>query len=230
MPTAQKIINSALRKLGALGVGESPNAQESGECLTSLNQMLETWRGERLMSYAVQTVTKAITASTSAVTIGSGAQWNIERPVKLVNASWQVGGVNYPLDATTTWEEFQSYATNTTGAPEAVYYEAAYPLGILHIAPIPSADGTLVLGIPTVLEAFASLSDDNSLPPGYERAYAYNLALELAPEYQLTPSDLVKETARTAKTILKRNALVINELRADPGLPGTSGHFDISQG
>jgi hypothetical protein len=62
-------------------------------------------------------------------------------------------------------------------------YTATYPYGELRFFPVPTQDLTLVLTQWAQFERFESLGSDIDLPPGYELAIVYNLALELAPIY-----------------------------------------------
>jgi hypothetical protein len=50
----------------------------------------------------------------------------------------------------------------------------------------------------------ATLSTDLFFPPGYMRAFAYNLAMEIAPEFGVEPSPQVQRIAMTSKRNLKR--------------------------
>ncbi len=50
----------------------------------------------------------------------------------------------------------------------------------------------------------ATLETQLHFPPGYMRAFAYNLAMELAPEYGIEPSAQVTRIAMTSKRNLKR--------------------------
>jgi hypothetical protein len=50
----------------------------------------------------------------------------------------------------------------------------------------------------------AALDTVLHFPPGYMRAFAYNLAMEMAPEYGIEPSQQVTRIAMTSKRNLKR--------------------------
>jgi hypothetical protein len=50
----------------------------------------------------------------------------------------------------------------------------------------------------------ALLSTELFFPPGYMRAFAYNLAIEMAPEFGVEPSPQVQRIAMTSKRNLKR--------------------------
>jgi hypothetical protein len=50
----------------------------------------------------------------------------------------------------------------------------------------------------------ATLATQMLFPPGYLRAFTYNLAMEIAPEYGVEPSSQVQRIAMTSKRNLKR--------------------------
>jgi hypothetical protein len=50
----------------------------------------------------------------------------------------------------------------------------------------------------------ATLATILYFPPGYLRAFTYNLAMELSPEFGIEPSQQVKRIAMTSKRDLKR--------------------------
>jgi hypothetical protein len=50
----------------------------------------------------------------------------------------------------------------------------------------------------------ATLATSLFFPPGYLRAFAYNLAMEIAPEFGVEPSPQVQRIAMTSKRNLKR--------------------------
>jgi hypothetical protein len=54
------------------------------------------------------------------------------------------------------------------------------------------------------LDQVANLSTVLYYPPGYLRAFTYNLAMEIAPEFGVEPSPQVKRIAMTSKRDLKR--------------------------
>ena len=54
------------------------------------------------------------------------------------------------------------------------------------------------------LDRAADLSTAMYYPPGYLRAFTYNLAMEIAPEFGVEPSPQVTRIAMTSKRDLKR--------------------------
>jgi hypothetical protein len=68
------------------------------------------------------------------------------------------------------------------------------------------------------IDQFTDVNADIVLPPGYEKALRYNLALEMAPEYGKNPSEIVVAGALTAKAAIKSFNLKPVLMQADNAL------------
>jgi hypothetical protein len=175
-----------MRLAGVIGKGETPDSDESADGLTALNAMLDSWRLERLMVYQIVQGSYTWASSTTSRTIGSGGNFNASRPVRIESAFFRDSSSNdYELAVLRTREEYDSITIkSTTGTqPQWLFYDPAYPLGVLYAYPISTAQWTLLLNTWQSLQSFSALTTDLALPPGYERAIAYGLAMEIAPEY-----------------------------------------------
>jgi hypothetical protein len=69
-----------------------------------------------------------------------------------------------------------------------------------------------------------------NLPPGYERALKYALAIELAPEFGKSASPEIVAIANNAKAAIKRNNLQSVELKCDPAILPHHCGYDIWNG
>jgi len=205
MATAQSLIDRAMRLVGALESGESPTADETTDVLYALNTMLESWRLERLMVYAAVDTTKALVSGDASYTIGTGENIDVERPIKIENAYVTDSDTDIPITIITkrSWDAISDKTVEST-YPQYLYYEESYPNGVIHLWPVPTSTNVLTLSLWTVLGAIASAATTVSLPPGYERALAYNLAVEIAPEFQVQVSDVVASIALNSKAAIKR--------------------------
>lgn len=229
MATGQTIINSALRKLGALGVGETPDATESAECLSTLNALLDSLSIEPGIIWAEQSITKAVSAALATMTIGSGATWDTTRPVKIISAQW-IDSANNPYDISVDvpLSEFLRLSkVATTGTPTILNYEPTVASGTLKWYPTPSENGTMRLVVWVSPQTGISLSTTLVMPPGYERMLVYELTKELAPDYEITLSPLVLQQAAEAKAAIRRANAHIPLLTIPPFLPGTRGRMNI---
>jgi hypothetical protein len=98
--------------------------------------------------------------------------------------------------------------------------------------PIPSGVGNITLYIPQSVQQFTSLNQTIALPPGYRRALAYNLAIEVAAEFDVTPSQVVVAVAIDSKNQIMNANLRLNKLKCDPAMTQRHGtnRFNIFVG
>ena len=227
MATVADIIRGAFRVLGVLASGETPSAAEQADALETLNDMLDSWAGERLALFASLRSTYTLTPSLSPHTIGTSGTFNTTRPVRIDAASIVSGGSETPIAllSDSQWQALQG--KTSVGTPAALWVEGAYPLMKLHFHPIPTAAETLVLYTWQQLGRFASTATTFDMPPGYARAIRFNLAKELAPEYGVQMSGEAVSVADESKATLKRLHVRPNLLRAD-GVTG--GGFNLITG
>ena len=185
MGTANQIITDALKKLGVWQKGETIDADEGADGLRALNLMIDSWSNEDLMLYQQVQRTKALTSSDGQYTIGDSGDIDTTRPVRIATAYVQdSGGNDWPIKIINA-AQWASISLKTVDGtyPSYLYYRPDYPLGVINLYPEPSSGLTLYLECWDQITQFASGVTSASLPPGYERALIYNLAIELAPEY-----------------------------------------------
>lgn len=185
MATVQDLITSALRKIGVLAAGETPNSDENTDALASLNNLLESWSAQEAMVYNIVNFQHALTANTQSYTIGTGGTFNTPRPLKIERAGI-IGSDTLRHDmnivGAKAWAAIEE--KSLTGIlPKVLYNDNAFPLATLNVWPKPSGTPTLDLYIWQQLTAFATVGDTINLPPPYFRALAFQLAIDLAPEY-----------------------------------------------
>lgn len=225
MATAQTIIDRACRLLGTVSSGSSATAAESADALVALNAMLESWQLDKLMVYAVQDKTYTL-AGSGAITLGAAGNITT-RPDKIESAFVRSGDSDYPLtERDLDWWVGVTDKTVTGDIPTDFYYEGSYPQGVMNLYPVPSAANVLHVLMWVPFTAFAAVGTSVSLPPGYERALSYNLAIEMAPEFERQPSALVVKGAAESKAAIKKaNSKPISSVSEI----GSMGHsrFDI---
>lgn len=218
--TVAELIRNAFRTLGVLAAEETPSAAEESDALVTLNDLLDSWAGERLALFATLRSTHTLTPSLAPHTIGTGGTFNTTRPVRIERASTVSFGSETPLDLLTDAEWQSTQGKSSVGTPNALWVENSYPLMKLHFIPIPNAADSLVLYTWQQLGRFASTAADFDLPPGYARALRYNLALELAPEYGVSLGAEAARIADESKGTVKRLNQQPSYLRSDPALLG----------
>lgn len=204
MATGQTLVNRSLRLLGIIGSGTSPTADESADALTAINAMIDSWRNDRLMAYALQDESLTMVASQSSYTIGTGGNLNTTRPVSIEGAFMRSSGVDYPVRVIDA-EEYNSIPdkTSTSNLVHLVYYEGTMATGTLKVWPVPTDTNVLHLTTRVPFTAL-TLGGTVSLPPGWEEALASNGAIAIAPEFQANPSQSVVKMANDSLKGIKR--------------------------
>lgn len=228
--TASGLIASSLRVLGVLANGENPSANEQSDALTALNQLIDTWSTQQLLIPSKIREVFPLVAGQQTYTMGVGGTFNTTRAMKIENALIQLESnsplIEIPMRILTK-EEYASIILKTMEStfPLYLYDDGAYPLNNISVWPVPNAGvNNLVFYSWKPLAEFATITTQVSLPPGYERALKYALALELAPEYGKAISELTMALAVDSKADIKRMNYrphylqVDQELRAKPAV------------
>lgn len=220
--TGRDLVASALRLIGAVATGETPSANEATDGLAALNLMLDSWSNESLLIPNTVREVFPLTPGKQAYTIGTGGDFVTSRPIAIEQVLIQLSTVSPVLELPMkllTEEEFAGIILKplTSTFPLYGYAEGTYPLETLNVWPVPNVANNIVIYSAKALTQL-TLDTATSLPPGYERALKYNLALELAPEYGKTVSDAVVAIAVESKAVLKRKNTKPRYLRVDDAL------------
>lgn len=215
MTTAGEIINGSLRLLGMLAEGEVPSAETSQDALMAMNQMIESWNTERLSVYSTQDQVVTWTPNTRVATLGPSGSLTpvdplvtLERPILVDDSTYFVdpaSGISYGLKLINQ-QQYNGIAvkTVTSSYPQVLFVNMTHPDIEMYVYPVP----TKVLHFHVIsvspLTQPANLATTLAFPPGYLRAFRYNLATEMAPEFGVEPSPQVQRIAMTSKRNLKR--------------------------
>lgn len=223
--TVLDIIRRALRLLGVLATGETPDGPEAADALQVLNWMIEQWTNEKLMVYYIENELFAVTAGVGTYTIGPDAinTWVTMLPIKIESAFCRdnSSGFNndYKLELIPN-DRYQDIFQKgiLTTYPKYIHYVRSWPNGSIDLWPVPTRNYTLGLSHWHQITKYLNLTDIVCLPPGYKTALAYNLAMEMSGEYGQAVSSVVQNEAVKAKTILKRENFEAIMMSTDPML------------
>lgn len=206
MATAGDQINRALRLLGVLAEGETASADTSNDALTSLNQMIDSWNTERLSVFRTQDQVFTWPSSQSTRTLGPSGNFVGERPVQVLDSTYFIyNGVSYNVKIVNE-DQYNDIAvkTITSTFPQILWVNMAYPDITMKVYPVPTAPTEWHFISIKELTQPALLDTELYFPPGYLRAFTYNLACEIAPEYGVDPARQIQRIAMTSKRNLKR--------------------------
>jgi len=208
MATAGDIINGSLRLIGVLAEGEVPSSETSDDALNAMNQMIESWNTERLSVYSTQDQVFNWPPATISRTLGPSGDFVGNRPVQLDDATYfrdPATGISYGIKIINQ-QQYDGIAVKTVTStyPQVMWVNMTYPDIEMYIYPVPTKLIEFHFISVDELTRPANLATDLTFPPGYLRAFRYNLAMELAPEFGVEPSGQVQRIAMTSKRNLKR--------------------------
>ena len=208
MTTAGDIIDGSLRLLGVLAEGETPSAATSQDALNAMNQMIDSWNTERLSVFSTQDQVFTWPASAISRTLGPSGNFVGNRPILLDDATYYVDagtGVSYGIKMINQ-QQYDGIAVKTVTStyPQVIFTNMSYPNIEMFVYPVPTRALQWHFISVTELTQPATLATILSFPPGYLRAFRYNLATEMAPEFGVEPTPQVQRIAMTSKRNLKR--------------------------
>lgn len=216
MATALDIVVRAYKALTVVGASSatSPNTEQRNDGLVALQTMLDSWNTENLTLFDVRENQLTLSIGVSSYTIGSGGTVNITRPMQIIDAYVQdSGGNNYPLTIRTRdqWNMIGNRSSVITSQiPTDIFYDPTYPLGVLSVFPYPLTNYTVFFDSYTALSSVSTLTQTISFPPGYERAFVFNLAVEISAQTGIPLPNSGTNIADLA-SISKANIKRINE-------------------
>jgi hypothetical protein len=203
----QDILDRAGRLLSVINSGESLTDTESADALEALNAMLDSWRNDRLMCYAMQDQSVSIVANRQTYTVGPSATDLVTtRPVRIEEAYFvDANGISYGLDILDEeqWAGLVNKSVTST-YPQRIWPQPTFENLTIWAHPVPTGSGAIHFLDYTPVLSFTDVNQTVSLPPGWEEALASNLALVIAPEFSVQPSPMVQGMAVNSKAAIKR--------------------------
>ena len=234
MVTVRELLGGAHRLLGLVNSGNVLPEAVYQDNLVALNQMLDGWNTERLSVFCTEDQTYDWEAGQRVRTLGPTGDFvymlGTEAPEPIGTQGDQPIGINTGspyarpvlLDDSTYFrdpatnvsygikfinqQQYNGIAVKTVTStyPQVMFVNMTFPNITMSVYPVPSKVlefhfiSVQALTNPTTLETSLEF------PPGYLRAFRYNLALELAPEFGVAPSPDVRRIAMYSKRDLKR--------------------------
>jgi hypothetical protein len=234
MTTAGEQINGALRLLGVLAEGETPSAETSQDALSAMNQMIDSWNTERLSVYATQDQVLTWPTNQRVRTLGPTGNLVGNRPVMVDDSTFfrdPLTNVSYGIKLINQ-QQYNGIAVKTVTStyPQVMFVNMTYPDIELYVYPVPFRDLEFHFISVEELTQPANLATTLAFPPGYLRAFRYNLACEMAPEFGVEPSPQVLRIAMSSKRNIKRINNPDDVMAIPYSITGTRQRFNVYAG
>lgn len=228
MATAADLIKYAMHELGVLGAGKTPTANEQTDCLFMLNAMLETWSNDSLLVPFRTQISHTLDGSTS-YTIGSTGDISATRPTYIDSAYVTKNSTDFPVTVLRDRSAYDRISDkDISGTPRFIYYEPTLSDGTLYVYYAGDSTHTLYLNTRGQLTEFTDTTTDIALAPGYKEAIYSNLAISVAPMFEVSVTQETVKKAKDSKSAIKRLNRQIPLMQYDPAIPSRGG-YNIEQ-
>jgi hypothetical protein len=232
--TARDLINDAHRLLNLTASGNVLPEVNYQDNLRALNQMIDSWNTERLAVFSTQDQVFNWTPSLRSRTLGPTGDFVGNRPVLLDDATYfrdPQTNVSYGIKFINQ-QQYDGIAVKTVTStyPQVIFVNMTFPDIEMFIYPVPLRLLEWHFISVEELTQPATLATSLTFPPGYLRAFRYNLACELAPEFGVEPSMQVQRIAMYSKRNLKRINNPDDIMALPYSIVGTRQRYNIYAG
>jgi hypothetical protein len=237
---ARQPCTTALRLLGVAASEQPIDADMADRALEALNSLLDAWSTDNLLSWTRPKIPLQLVPGQHVYA------WGVTTPpcdivgvppVRLDLCLLDIGGIPVQDWQVTVLDQAQYESsiwlkTMQSTYVEYVYLEDTVPVKRLHTWPVPQYPGYTLQLLPWPAQPQYTHWDEGlEWPNGYLRAFSFNLAVELAPEYAVEASPTVRQTAEQAKRDLAPINARVGRLSLFPGQPArTSGWAAFQSG
>lgn len=183
-----ELISAALRKLGVLSGGSSPETYQITDGTQALNALVKGLQTDGMPVWAIKTYSFTTVAGDPDYPIGVGQTLNTAKPLKIFQAWRNQDSMysNVPMNIYTNYNYDLLPLANSSGTPVNLYYQPMRDSGMINLWPKP-IDSTTTISIryQAPFEDMTGATDDLDFPSEWTEAVIYLLAVRLAPEYGL---------------------------------------------
>ena len=200
--TRDDIIKAALRSLGVIATGETPQNEDYTNCAFALNLILKTLAADGYLLWCYVNVTVPLTSGTASYTLGpSGATVTTNRPIRLASAFLRDPDSNDVEVEVLSKSDYNMMTPKTqAGIPSSVYYDPTLDKGTLYVWPVINETGyNLIVTVQRQVEDIVtgtSSTQNFDLPQEWFQPLRWMLAKEIGPEYAVNLPKLQMIEAR----------------------------------
>jgi hypothetical protein len=198
--TRDQIISYALRKLGVLELGVTPDADTVANAANALDMMVKSWITKGIKLWTITEITLPVVSGSSSYSIGpTGTSLVTDKPMKLKQAWLRNVSVtpqnDIPLQIISQNDYNLMGSKFSTGTPNSVYMEVGRDNSILKVYLTPDVYAQTSYQIHLVsqrlLQDVGLATNTLDFPQEWLYALGWNLAAEMAIDYSL-PADRIQ--------------------------------------
>lgn len=202
-----ELIRAALNVNNILIDGEDPSADDAKATLFQLNSMLDSWNADNLIRFTERNDIFTLVPGQATYTVGPTGNFVMPRPTQIESAQVRISdSVEYSMEVVSN-EVYNSITIKsiTNSVQRVIMYRPEYPNGVVSFYPTPSAANPVRITTKAPFTNLSTMTEIVDLPPGYQEAIIYNLALRVATGRNRPLSQAATDMARDSLATIKRN-------------------------
>jgi len=170
--------------------------------------MLDSWSSERLSVFSTQDQIFTWPANTATRTLGPTGNFVGNRPVLVDDSTYFIdpgNGISFGIKLINQ-QQYNGIAVKTVTStyPQVMFVNMKMSDIEMTVYPVPTTALQWHIISVTELTQPATLATTLVVPPGYVRAFRFNLASEIAAEFGVEPPPQVQRIAMSSKRNIKR--------------------------
>ena len=197
--TALDLIEDARSLLGIHTEEEPMDENEAEMGRRVLTKMLKAWEADGVAVSLLTEGSLTLVASQTSYSFASGGDFTTI-PFDIVSARISRNSIDIPMNRLSRGD-YQSLPNKTsTGYPMNFFYDRQRDSGTLYVWPVPDTTaGTFKFTYRRRIMDIDANTDNFDLPPEWEEAITYNLAMRLQPTYGLSSSQSADDIRNMAE-------------------------------
>ena len=192
--TARSVVEYALRKIGALDITQSADADEAAAALVELEVMLKEWALSGPYLFTKREGSQTLTSDTASYSLSTA------KPIRILEARYRdVNGRDLPMEELTREEYFELPLKDANGIPTTFYFDPQPASWTLYTWPvlITATTEAIKFTYQRRIEDIDDLSNDLDIPQEWLSTAGYALAARLLDDYGIADAVADRIIARS---------------------------------
>ena len=210
--TRDEIIQYALRKIGVLEAGVTPDATTVANSSTALNMLIKSWIAKGIKLWTVTELTLPLTVSQNSYVIGpAGPDLVTHKPMRLIQGWLRNVSVtpqnDIPLQLLSKFDYNTLGSKQSTGVPNSIFVDVQRDSATTYLYPSPNNSAVSLYQVHMVVQRplldVSTATDNADFPSEWLSAIGWNLAAELATDFGVDAERLQYIESKAAKALME---------------------------
>ena len=213
-----ELIRAALNVTNDLFPGEDPDANAARSALFNLNSMLDSWSAEKLVAYTERNDTFTLTPGVATYSIGPTGAFVMPRPIAVNGAQAKVPGGTDTVLKVLSNDDYNGIEDKaaTSEAPTEIGFLPTFPSASISFWPVPTTAAVVRISTSAPFTQLSTMTEIVTLPPGYQEAIIYNLAVRICTSTHKAVPGSVAQMAADSLARIKANNVPESLLQFPP--------------